>query len=302
MPGSDNFLIEQAYVHSFNRANPNSPEVLSQLTEKLELLQSLLADKGISFTFLITPSKAEVYPEKIPDNFLHPERDSRQSDYLTFLQSTKDKKINLVDAAKLTKELKKTSKHPVFAPGGIHWSYLTACKVSQVLVDEIANQLSKDLQRPVCEPVEFRTKPYGTETDMLRLLNLWDETAWKAPFPYPPMKKSFYDAKKYHPTVLVVGDSFSLTPLHFFDKDGTFRKRRLMYYFSTEYNFWTTPKEKGFKKNSNVRTYPGKIKADWDKILEDRDAVVIFVNERDIVSAGHGFIDHILNYLQKSTT
>ena len=190
MPGSDNFLIEQAYVHSFNRANPNSPEVLSQLTEKLELLQSLLADKGISFTFLITPSKAEVYPEKIPDNFLHPERDSRQSDYLTFLQSTKDKKINLVDAAKLTKELKKTSKHPVFAPGGIHWSYLTACKVSQVLVDEIANQLSKDLQRPVCEPVEFRTKPYGTETDMLRLLNLWDETAWKAPFPYPPMKLS----------------------------------------------------------------------------------------------------------------
>jgi len=302
MPGYDSFLIEQAYVHSFNRPHPSGYEKIDEVVSSLSELRTRIKKKGLAFSIVISPSKAEVYPEKIPERFKHPYRKQRSSDYEVFIKLAAEKNLPLIDGQAFTSELKKQSDTPVFPPGGIHWSYLTACQVSRLLVQDLEEQLEKSLQLPVCDPETIREEPWGTDRDMLNLLNLADESPWQTPLSYPPMKESFFDQNKYHPTVLIVGDSFTWNLLHFFDKDGTFRKRKFMYYFSTEYNFWTSPRKVGFKKNKSIRKHPGKIDPDWNKVLEDRDAIVILVNQTAINKAGFGFVENLLGFLRTSNS
>ncbi len=296
--GNDNFLFEQSYIHNFNRNYPIGQTQLAKVIDKLVSLQTSLQEKlGVAFTLVITPSKPEIYPEKVPANLIHPDREKRISDYEIFKSLATQSGLNLVDGVEITKKLKEETGYLVFAPGGVHWGYWTACKVGNKVIDSLRHQLEKNVQRLNCGPHEFRDRPYHTDGDLLNMTNLWDKSEWKAAVPYPNLKETFYDPESYHPTVLMVGDSFAWNPLHFFDKDAIFRKRKFLYYYSTEYNFWTSGSVETPKRRKNKKNYKGKVKLDWNKTFSDREAVVIFANQSVLHSAGLGFVDDALSWL-----
>jgi len=296
--GRDNFLFELAYIHSYNRNYPMGEAVINNVADKLRTLQLQLKQKlGVAFALVITPSKPEIYPEMVPDSFIHPSREKRVSDYEIFKRIAPTKGLNVVDGVEISKKLKEETGYFVFAPGGVHWGYWTACEVGNEVINSLEQQMGKSLQKLDCGPAEFRDRPFHADRDLLNLANLWDESFWARPVPYPNLKKMVYNPESYHPTVLMVGDSFAWNPLRFFDKDAIFRKRKFLYYYSTEYNFWTTGSVEKPKKNKSKKNHKGKIKLDWKTTFSDRDAVVIFVNQSVLHSTGLGFLDDALAWL-----
>ena len=72
--GEDDFLFEKSYIDFYNRLSPAKEGVLEVVAANLAELKGLLAKKGIPLLIVISPSKAEVYPEKLPKKHLRADR------------------------------------------------------------------------------------------------------------------------------------------------------------------------------------------------------------------------------------
>ena len=69
--GKENWLYEEVYVKKLNTASKDDGSLITKRVQRLRILQDQLEKLGIAFVFVIAPSKAEVYPEYIPENLLN---------------------------------------------------------------------------------------------------------------------------------------------------------------------------------------------------------------------------------------
>lgn len=141
--GKDNFLYARAYVDSCNlrRVRLANPE---EFASKLRRLQDALALKNIAFLLLISPNKAEIYPEYIPSGYILSSGCDNPSDYQRLLPFLNKYGVNVVDGHRIFTEEKQKTTYLLFPPGGIHWNGR-------------ARILLKTKYRTVCRPRWGRT-------------------------------------------------------------------------------------------------------------------------------------------------
>jgi len=291
--GKDNFLFEQSYLDNYNRLDPLPIKELESLTNSLKELQTKLKQQKVEFLLWITPSKAEIYSDKIPKKLIRSDREEKADDYQRFVKLLEKSKINYLDSVPKVKALRESSEYEVFAKGGTHWSYHTACKMASIVSSRIGDLLKKNTAEIPCEPVEI-LEPKKTDRDIIALANIWDESPFNLRIPYPPKKMQF-SWDDYHPKVLIVGDSFTWTPLEYFDQHGTFIKRKFYYYYKSQYTAWVTKDKDGKpKRKVGLSRKLKKADIDWQNDMFDRDIVIITVNQREVSAVGHGFIEDAL--------
>lgn len=68
--GSDDWLFEKVYADRliFDHAMPETQLIM--FSELMSQVQIKLAEKGVAFLLIISPSKAEIYKEKLPESIL----------------------------------------------------------------------------------------------------------------------------------------------------------------------------------------------------------------------------------------
>jgi alginate O-acetyltransferase complex protein AlgJ len=150
---------------------------------KLRLMQDYYQAKGQVFVYVITPSKAAVYPEYIPASWPCPaDHEADRRHLLEAYRAVLDRHgVHFVDTATIVRQARERYPFLTFPRGGTHWTEIGAALGAQALIKEVNSH------RPA-RPLESFTfewrlvKPAGTDRDLMNLLNLiWPDLNYVTP-------------------------------------------------------------------------------------------------------------------------
>lgn len=279
--GRDGMLFEKVYVDAYN-ANGRRPESeLRNVSASTRRLQDRLAADGIAFLLVIAPSKAEIYPENLPESADVAGRPGRRSNYQNIVEFLRADGVNLLDAHDLFLEWKREPGMPLlFAKGGTHWNEYGAARVVERIMGRLRDLTGKDLPSVRIAGAVTNRTIVESDNDLGELVNLWSGRPLAGPQIHPVAEVR---AGSHLPDILVIGDSFVFTLTNFMDRMGLYRKRDLYYYYNRHYFYPVAP---------NVAL--DKRQLDLLEDVRGRDAVVIEVSEYWLPRIGFGFVRDLL--------
>jgi len=282
--GLGSYLFEYAYIDEYVRRPFISDEILHTRAEQLARAYRLLKNQGIAFLFVISPSKASIYPEYIPPAYRLDENIEQRRAYDRFLLLLDELSVPYVDGHAILAEVKAQGIYPVFAKGGTHWNYYSACVVVDGIIKELEVQNYTIYRHTQCDPPMVDTTPIGTDKDLEELLNLWDASSFQSLAPHPSLvvKKPRDD---HEPRILFVGDSFSHT-LRRIMNGRTTNHSELLYYF-----------ERRMVYDDGVESSRTDDVRDVERNFGNTDAVIVEINESSIEEIGFGFLEYLADAL-----
>ena len=207
--GRDQRLYEWAYINEYcSRTGEADSKMLADWAEKIRDIQDYAASHGKAFVYLITPSKAAVYPEYLPETHPCPAVLRETTSKLPAYRHALDERhVRYLDGASLMAA--ECDRHGIelFPRGGIHWNALGAALAAKELVPLVnAQALPRDFGGVNTAWTESR-KPEGTDRDLVNMLNLyWFDTDY--PVPNIAHNASAPDRTCRSPKIMEVGGSF----------------------------------------------------------------------------------------------
>lgn len=289
--GKDSWLYEDGYINEYVSPTAMGPDRVEMFSKRLGSLQYTLNEAGIEFLLVVAPSKAQVYPEQLPDSVGIGKRPTHgTSAYEALMPALAAENVRCVDAHRLFLDLK--TNHPaLFAPGGTHWNYYGAQIVAHESMKRIESETA--LRFPVVPEIERIQwqQPVGTDVDLRNLLNLWRfEPHGMADVPYPVMKSVTRREGAPKVKAVIVGDSFGYTLVDALARTEAFDRIEFLYYFKRRFSYDLSKHPRGAAwVLPHVRFEVGpfdKDTLDWDATLADAKLVIIEINEILLINEG----------------
>ena len=196
IPGKHGNLFERNYLEVYGRRDEPLPNSEAEaLVVMMKYLSERLRELGSCFVFVITPSKATIYPEDIPDRYL-PKSESRErrlTNYEVLVPLLQKYRVPYVDGREITLEHKGAFPVRAYPKTGTHWTRAVAFFTTAALLKTIEResgrempQLSESVEsidhRPDSRPIPANPEQRRTgkipiemdsvDDDLFRLLNL----------------------------------------------------------------------------------------------------------------------------------
>lgn len=276
--GEKNNLYERPYINNYLKLDSQPRNKIRAIAEQIRDLQDGLAAKGIPFFFMISPSKATIYPEYIPDYMLSQEKEHALSNYQKLIPFLEEFGINYLDGQKFISDLKRQSNYQLFPKGGTHWNYFASYQVTQQLIQHIEALTQKRMHRLQLERIEWTRVPRGSDHDLAQLANLWDPSPFLDINPYPIVQKEVIEGASL-PNALLVGTSFLNGP----------------YWYLTENCLIS-------ELSNNYTYYRVKSIDDMKRDIFDRDIVILESTVLELPYLNRGFMPEVLSKLENMGT
>ena len=283
--GKNNYLYEKGNIDSHNNVFKMETSLIETEIQKLKELQDKLAAKDVPFLLIISPNKATIYPEYIPEKYINKNELQKTSNYDEIIFFLDKYNINYFDTHAFFLAQREMNDYLLFPPGGTHWSYYGACLVVKELMQKLEVLDQKNLINISCTPVIRNNEPYGYDIDLKNLVNLWTDQEINNTTDHPTISRD-EDPYAYQPNLLFIGDSFSWQILSIMDGQKLYQERDFFYYYSRN----DTYPEKTFN-------FIDKENFDWKTEVLSKDAIIMEINETITPPIWFGFVDDALNYL-----
>jgi alginate O-acetyltransferase complex protein AlgJ len=149
----------------------------------IRTIQDFFESRGVTFLYVITPSKAAVYPATIPTAYTCPSALGDQREKLMSYRHDLDRAgVHTVDSATATRDAAATSPIALFARGGVHWNTLAAGQAAQQVTDNVDQRRGSGTLTPFTLSWTRSIKPEGADRDALDLMNLvWPDANYEVP-------------------------------------------------------------------------------------------------------------------------
>ena len=288
--GKQKVLYEIDYIQDFIGISPaHSDAVMDHEVDKLAQLQRKMNARGIPFLILITPSKALVYPEHIPDVFFQHKANDHLTSYEKFLKRADRAGLHYVDGNAISVQAKQEAPAPVFPRGGTHWNKLTAAQSVAGVIASLEKLSGERLPHISPENIQVQHAAEGEDKDLADLLNLIE-----VPNAYPVPSATYAPQEQTAPkkSILFIGDSFGWAPLDVLHEAQVFQRIDFNYYYRTLRATYMPGQ-------AVVKSPVGDVAhIDWEKDMLNHDFVVLLMNSRGMVG-GHvtAFVNDALGKL-----
>lgn len=277
--GKQNYLYETGYIDALNGELFMGHEALNDTITKIKQLNSELEALGKKLLIVLAPSKARVYPEYIPDNYLL--TPVKNTNYDFYKQALKSAQISHIDFNAIFQNKKKTSKYLLFPQLGVHWSRLEAIYAADTIFKHLSYIGNCNLPNIEILNIEEKDILEAPDDDMALSLNL---------LKWPEFKKMAYPTiavnqnKKDKKNCIVISDSFWWDIYSRALPNQIFQNNEFWYYLSE------------IRSNS----FLGKKiihEIDVKRHLLQTDFIVIVCTESNLSRLGFGFFQTALNAL-----
>lgn len=295
MVGRDHWLYETEYVRHYTRRFDMRAEDAAGFVADLAAVRRGLARRGIAFVLLISPSKAEVYPEHLPAGMREAaaaaRAAARTNAYERLLPMLRAEGIAVADMQERFLAWKREGV-PLFPPGGTHWNHYGAQRALGALCAAARSQpAGAALAMPPAIVGRQWRPPAGTDADLRNLLNLWRfEPRGPAAVPFPLLAPA---PRARSGRILLVGDSFAFTLVDALARAGICEEAELLYYFKRRYSYdWRRGQTTDDDEVVHWRHDRGAIErevVDWGALLDETSLVVLEINAIQLRHAGWGF-------------
>lgn len=285
--GKDNWLYEKHYIDAHNARFTADRAHFKATADTLAVLKSKLMPLDTRLLVMITPSKASVYPEYIPNKYLLQLPLARRSEnYDLLLLELQNQGIDYIDGRDFLLKLKTAGNHKVFVKGGTHWSHYGACRFTQYFLQYLDAYIGKRLNPLNCDPLRVDQNAFGTDRDLADVLNLIDMNTIRDDVTHPRISYPRESDRQavFRPKIIYVGGSF-IHNIRKITGQSVFRSSDLYYYNS---RVFSTDQDRNGKKTSEL---------DIESELRDADILVLEVNEAMLPNIGSGFPDQVIKLL-----
>ena len=290
-------VYADAYVTAFDGIDHFRDRGLRKRARDLKSLQDGLARRGIAFVFLISPSKAAIYPEYLPPGFVRPDGRRSPTAYERMLPMLRSEGVHVVDGHVILEEEKARSPHALFPPGGVHWNRYSCSLVLRRVWQAFGEQLGRPLVDLRSRAVREDDAPArdDQETDGADLLNVWHvgHADWK--FPRPDLFTDDHGGDALRPRLVVVGDSF------WWIADAIVAEQRMASRY--EFFYYYNERERRRDANETMAARPVGLQGgmSWEYVLS-ADAMIVETNEAAIGDAGWGFVQQSQKQLLQTSS
>ena len=289
MPGADGWLFEKAYVRERTRRPPFPPGAAQAFAAELASLQDICRRRGTAFAVMIAPSKAEIYPERLPEPFrrLPPAAAAQTNAYQQLAAALRDADVACVDAHAAFLEWKREGVD-LFPPGGTHWNHYGAQRALERLWQTLRAQPAGHNLPVLPALAGHRPRaPVGTDNDLVRLMNMWSSgPGGRRPVPFPVLEET--DASAAAPLrIAMAGDSFAFTLIDALARAGVRGEVDFFFYCRRRYQARLT----GERRDTAVSVDLGNIGFDAVAAhprLADADILILVFNEIHARKCGWG--------------
>lgn len=252
---------------------------MQNYVEKLKILQDKLARFGKYLYVYIAPSKANFYPENIPQKYKAIADKNAVPSTVYFSQLIAETDIPHL----ICRDQKDTLQYPAFYTTGVHWSRTFEQETSARIIRELSEITGKNYRNIMLEEVKQSSIPFWRDSDVYDLLNIWGELQGDF-YEYMVNREYAEDYDKIR--VLVHGDSFGMgirkDILDLYPYEAFWYINRAQY---IQYNYDTSAKIDSWD------TF------DITNCLNDIDVVVLETTESEVVQYAYGFVDYLIEFL-----
>jgi len=285
--GKHRQLYERWYIEDYCKIRPPmGREVVAARARQIRELQSELQNRGIPLIILITPNKASIYPEDIPEGFCgSPKFSSR--DYDSFMSEFAARHVQYVDGRSITLAARASAAVPLFCQGGTHWNGLGAYYTARQLTERIGAATRASVGPLFIQRLTVDQNPPEIDRDLAALLNL---AVPPYDYPAPHVMVEQRPGSGQLGKAVFVGGSFNWTLLDLLNKAKVFREIDFYYYYKLALE--TFP----------VRTSKSVDRAviDWRKDVLSAQVLVLEINESNFHSEYiPAFLADLLQFLRK---
>ncbi len=295
--GKDNWLYEMVYIAKLDTASKDDGSLIDARILGLRKLQDQLEDLGIAFVYVIAASKAELYPEYIPDDL---RKESLEpgitTDYQQARASLEKHGVYFVDSHTLFLNEKQEKGYQLFGPSGVHWNKYGAYLAWKNLAPLVNHQLRVPLQIPPLDHIESRPSE-PVEADLGGVLNLWDN-ALTSPVTDYPVFAIDPTANSEKPSILIVGDSFLFTLVDIIKRTDLATDVDAWYYFKRHFKY-RLKEGHIMDRPAAIDTPMDKRTIDWQNQLFGKDLVILVAAESGLPALGFGFIEEASATIEK---
>lgn len=286
--GKSQQLLVDNYIVAYCGPGRTSTQ-LAQWAKKLKLLSDFFQQQGKTFIYVMTPSKAEYYPQAIPDRYRC--HKVGVSTYVKNLARLLDmNKIAYVNGSDLMLTASKQYGVAMFPQGGIHWNKLGASVAANAIIDRI-NHAGDIHLNPLRFNYVMTKKPNGSDSDLLSLLNVMHPNSR---YDVPKIKFDHVPSSSKPIMTAMIGSSFSTLLMDIFLESKTFQKISFYRYFKLD--------RTDYEENKIPTIHPVDVNlADAMTSILSNDVIILEENAEVTVS-GHGqlLFDAMKNYLART--
>lgn len=285
--GNDRQLFEEHYIDAFNKKNVQSASTLEKKAAALKKLQEKLAARNVKFLLLLSPSKATIYPEYIPEKYILRYAALKKDSYQIIMPMLKKNGVNVLDGRELFLEMKKNGTTHLYPSSGSHWSLYGGYLFGTKIIERMEQLLGRRLVHMQVKKLETSREPIGLDKDVARLGNILFTRSLFTDYIYPETYP-VAQAGSYRPTILMVGDSFCWNIIPYLESNKIFTRLNFYYYFNTDHSFPD-------KKHVPI----DRPHVNWDRDVFSKDIILIEINEIALNETGYGFLEAALSALDR---
>lgn len=174
--GEDGYLIGGAYPYAAGaRALSNTLDEYDAYAIKLLELQTKLAENGKDFIYLVSPLKAEVYPEKLPWSYkILADRyaDKGVTNHSALVNALERYHVNYYDMTNDMLRMKESADFDVFSSTGHHWTLTAVASEMKTFFQNIQG-MTPHTRYPAVNISEITNELFPTDRDLLDLENVF---------------------------------------------------------------------------------------------------------------------------------
>lgn len=238
--GKNDMLYEKDHIRSYLGELNIGNEKIIQNIENLKKIRNYLQSKNKDLFVIFAPGKASFFPEFFPKPY--DKKIKSISNYDIFRKLLIKENFNFIDFNSLFKQMKDTSKYPLFTRSGIHWSNYGMTLAYDSTLKYIEKTKNISLPKLKIEKIEISTKPKDSDRDIAEAMNLLFNY-YDQELAYPKVVFET-NSKTVKPKVVVIADSFYWNFYNAFG-ESVFSENKFWYYLKTEYQ--------KSKKNRNIK-------------------------------------------------
>lgn len=287
----DNWLVEENYVARYTDPPCSlSENDVADFVADLKELQDRLRARGAAMVLVISPSKAETYPEYLPAWA----RDKRkafqgETDVERLRRRLASSGVVVFDTPRYFQQRKQSVTENCYTKTGTHWNYFTAFHVWRNILQLVNREYGADWPIPEQTGVEFDA-PRGTDDDIAKLLNVLYLPGVENHVPYPIVRTNALPFAR-RPDVLFAGTSFSQTLVNSMYLSESGRECDYLFYTSKHFTRRTPakPVRGGTEVVMRKEHIDGLDSIDWQSTLFDKEIVVLELLDIYVDEQLHGF-------------
>ena len=172
--GSDKYLFDVGQAKR-NFSSGNTDEEFENYAVLIADFQKKMISMGKKTLFVLTPCKAEIYPEKLPWNYKSLTQRYKDSEEITrFKLISAFDKNNVIyyDATQDVMDIKNANEYPAFYNTAHHWSFMAAANITKKML-ELTGDKFANFEVPQINVVNSSGEEFRMDKDAYLLLNVF---------------------------------------------------------------------------------------------------------------------------------